>query len=183
MARKTSVAACPPPSGWKPAIANDNGSGAVANRQQPSTAPTLPLNGSHGLSFNRRSTVSLAGGCGEVRLGRDFTPQFWNLTVFDPFGTNGVGATDAWWPRSFERLDRLTRASNCHLGYFLPGNLGGFYGQVQYYLGENASNSLAGDQTTTADGSGLAGASATPTVRSTLPLLIRSSRQKIGPWA
>jgi predicted porin len=31
------------------------------------------------------------------------------------------------------------RASNS-IGYFLPGNLGGFYGQVQYYLGENNSN-------------------------------------------
>ncbi|MBS0426723.1 MAG: porin, partial [Proteobacteria bacterium] len=38
-------------------------------------------------NFNRRSTVSLSGGFGEVRLGRDYTPTFWNDTVFDPFGT------------------------------------------------------------------------------------------------
>src|ERR1700761_382453 len=44
-----------------------------------------------GLDFNRRSTVSLSGAFGEVRLGRDYTPTFWNDTVFDPFGTNGVG--------------------------------------------------------------------------------------------
>src|SRR5205085_9250952 len=44
-----------------------------------------------GLQFRRRSTVSLAGGWGEIRLGRDYVPTFWNLTVFDPFGTNGVG--------------------------------------------------------------------------------------------
>jgi predicted porin len=31
------------------------------------------------------------------------------------------------------------RASNS-IGYFLPGNLGGFYGQLQYYMGENLSN-------------------------------------------
>jgi predicted porin len=31
------------------------------------------------------------------------------------------------------------RASNS-IGYFLPPNLGGFYGQFQYYMGENASN-------------------------------------------
>jgi predicted porin len=32
------------------------------------------------------------GGFGEIRLGRDYTPTFWNHTVFDPFGTNGVGS-------------------------------------------------------------------------------------------
>ena len=48
--------------------------------------------GSQGLTFNRRSTVSLAGSWGEVRLGRDYVPYFWNTTIFDPFGTNGVGA-------------------------------------------------------------------------------------------
>ena len=32
------------------------------------------------------------GRFGEMRLGRDYTPTFWNHTVFDPFGTNGVGA-------------------------------------------------------------------------------------------
>jgi hypothetical protein len=39
--------------------------------------------------FNRRSTVSLFSNLGEVRLGRDYTPTFWNLTIFDAFGTNG----------------------------------------------------------------------------------------------
>ena len=31
-----------------------------------------------GINFNRRSTVSLSGAFGEVRLGRDYTPTFWN---------------------------------------------------------------------------------------------------------
>ena len=44
-----------------------------------------------GQSWQRRSTVSLAGGWGELRLGRDYTSTFWNLGVFDPFGTVGVG--------------------------------------------------------------------------------------------
>jgi predicted porin len=44
-----------------------------------------------GLNFQRRSTVSLMGGFGEIRMGRDYTPTFWNTTVYDPFGTNGVG--------------------------------------------------------------------------------------------
>src|ERR1700712_2596433 len=40
--------------------------------------------------FNRRSTVSLMGNFGEVRLGRDYTPIFWNYATFDVFGANGL---------------------------------------------------------------------------------------------
>jgi len=98
--------------------------------------------------FNRRSTVSLNGGFGEVRLGRDYTPQFWNLTVFDPFGTNGVGTTQTL--NSSLGGPTTIRASNS-IGYFLPGNLGGFYGQAQYYMGENNSNAA-----NKKDGNGLA---------------------------
>jgi predicted porin len=93
-----------------------------------------------GLTFNRRSTVSLAGGWGEVRLGRDYSPQFWNLTVFDPFGTNGVGTTQTL--NSSRGGAVNVRASNS-MGYFLPRGLGGFYGQVQYYLGENNQTGAA----------------------------------------
>jgi predicted porin len=89
-----------------------------------------------GLVFNRRSTVSLAGGFGEIRLGRDYTPQFWNLTVFDPYGTVGVGTNQML--SSIITGPTSVRASNS-VGYFLPGNLGGFYGQAQIYRGENSS--------------------------------------------
>jgi len=98
--------------------------------------------------------VSLSGGFGEVRLGRDYTPTFWNDTVFDPFGTNGVGTnlifsannlngnflpTAAATP-GVARIPNVsgnntTRASNT-VGYFLPPNLGGFYGQVMYGFSE-----------------------------------------------
>ena len=44
-----------------------------------------------GFKFLRRSTVQLSGGFGEIRLGRDYTPTFWNTTIYDAFGTNGVG--------------------------------------------------------------------------------------------
>jgi hypothetical protein len=49
-----------------------------------------------GLSFNRRSTVSLMGNWGEVRLGRDDSATFLNTLIFDPFLTNGVGGTGAF---------------------------------------------------------------------------------------
>ena len=114
-------------------VNNDNGSGANTSTNNQATGAT----GGGGLTFNRRSTVSLNGGFGEVRLGRDYTPQFWNLTVFDPFGTNGVGTTQTL--RSSLGGPTTVRASNS-VGYFLPGKIGGLYGQVQYYMGENLRN-------------------------------------------
>jgi predicted porin len=130
-------------------LANDNGEGAATNTNNQASGTGAAVNGRQGLTFNRRSTVSLAGGWGEMRLGRDYTPQFWNLTVFDPFGTNGVGTTAVLLNPGGLTDPISTRASNS-IGYFLPGNLGGFYGQIQYYMGENTDNTPAKD-----DGTGL----------------------------
>ncbi len=127
-------------------VNNDNGSGQATNLNNQSTGTSTATAGTQGLTFNRRSTVSLGGGWGELRLGRDYTPQFWNLTVFDPFGTNGVGTNQML--NSSLGGPVNVRASNS-IGYFLPGNLGGFYGQVQHYRGEN-NNNLANDGTGTA---------------------------------
>ena len=104
-------------------------------------------------SFGRRSTVSLSGGFGEVRLGRDYTATFWNDTVFDPFGTNGVGTSAIFGTNLRLAIlrgpggasggsgsDTYVRTSNS-IGYFLPPNLGGFYGQLQYALPETIQNS------------------------------------------
>lgn len=106
-------------------------------------------------AFNRRSTVSLSSSSlGELRLGRDYTPSFWNDTVFDPLG--GVGAGISLINSIFTNLatvrgaatatnpgvislggsDSYIRTSNT-IGYFLPPNLGGVYGQFQYALHEN----------------------------------------------
>ncbi len=131
---------------WLEAGVNiDNGSGAATSTNNQGASGST---GGGGLTFNRRSTVSLNGGFGEVRLGRDYTPQFWNLTVFDPFGTNGVGTTQTL--KSSLGGPTTVRASNS-IGYFLPGKLGGFYGHAQYYMGENNSN-VANKK----DGNGLA---------------------------
>ncbi|RZL88483.1 MAG: porin [Variovorax sp.] len=95
--------------------------------------------------FNRRSTVSLSGDLGEVRLGRDYTPTFWNDNIFDPFSNNGVGASVISTANGFSSAgaavngfqanSTYVRASNS-VGYFLPSGLGGFYGQVMYALNE-----------------------------------------------
>ncbi len=90
-----------------------------------------------GQTWQRRSTASLSGGFGEIRLGRDYTPTFWNATVFDPFGTNGTGAqSNIHAPHV--GIGSFVRANNS-VGYFLPGNLGGFYGQVMVAAGEGVS--------------------------------------------
>jgi predicted porin len=119
-------------------VRTDDGTGAATNtnNQASGGAPAGGLGGGQGLTFNRRSTVSLAGSWGEVRLGRDYTTQFLNLTVFDPFGTLGVGTAQTLVSGLGGPV--AARASNS-VGYLLPGNLGGLYGLVQYYLGENPS--------------------------------------------
>ena len=110
-------------------------------------------------SFNRRSTVSLSGGFGEIRLGRDYVPTYWNESVFDPFGAVGVGenliktvsgniATARGPGSTVSANDNAVRSSNS-IGYFLPSNLGGFFGQVMYALHENVDSSgVAGTPTT-----------------------------------
>ena len=126
-------------------MANDNGSGAPTNTNNQASGTGAAAAGTQGLTFNRRSTVSLGGGWGEVRLGRDYNPQFWNLTVFDPFGSVGVGGSQVQ-PGHYAvyapggGVNGLGVRSSNSIGYFLPGNLGGFYGQLQYYMGENNKN-------------------------------------------
>jgi predicted porin len=85
--------------------------------------------------FNRRATASLIGGFGEVRLGRDYTPTFWNDTIFDAFGTNGLGDSS-----HVLQLATATfvRADNS-IGYFLPSNIGGVYGQFMAAAGEGGN--------------------------------------------
>ncbi|WP_213958880.1 porin [Variovorax sp. dw_954] len=109
--------------------------------------------------FSRRSTVSLAGPFGELRLGRDYTPTFWIDTLFDPMNNIGVGASligsvngriapaaalsggGLLNTQLGGALDNYIRTSNA-IGYFLPPGLGGFYGQVMYALPEGIKNSL-----------------------------------------
>jgi predicted porin len=105
------------------------------------TAATANGSGANGQDWQRRATVSLLGGFGEIRLGRDYTPDFWNHTVFDPFGTNGVGSSTNLFNASAAGgatgATTIVRANNS-VGYFLPGGLGGMYGQVMISAGEGA---------------------------------------------
>ena len=86
--------------------------------------------------FNRRATVSLGGNFGEIRLGRDYTPTFWNNTIFDAFGTVGLGDSTHVLQMA---TGTFVRADNS-IAYFLPSNIGGVYGQLTAAASEGASS-------------------------------------------
>ena len=96
--------------------------------------------------FNRRTTISLMGPFGEVRLGRDYLPSFLNLAAFDAYGAVGlgnvlnlVGSAAANYPvGTLGSGGNLVRADNS-VGYILPANLGGLYGQVMAAMGEGTN--------------------------------------------
>ena len=114
------------------AIAPDTGGGASGG---------APGASGGGLTWQRRSTVSVSGGWGELRLGRDYTPTFWTHTLFDPFNTVGVASQTNLMvagnmsTQAYSLATTLVRANNT-IGYFLPGGLGGVYGQFQVAAGE-----------------------------------------------
>jgi predicted porin len=96
--------------------------------------------------FNRRSTVSLLGNFGEVRLGRDYTPTYLGYTDYDVFGDNGIAASskfdlslgvsrDAQTGVTQYTNSGETRSDN-QIQYFTPTNLGGFYGRASVASGE-----------------------------------------------
>lgn len=85
--------------------------------------------------WHRRTSVSLTGDFGEVRLGRFLTNQFTAYADFDPFGTNGVGDVNKMHVLVGSGVSSTVRADNI-VGYFLPGNLGGIYGSAEVAAGE-----------------------------------------------
>lgn len=120
------------------AFSPDTGQGGSTNSNNQLSGAVAAT----GLNFGRRSTVSLIGSWGELRVGRDFVPGFQNLSSFSPFGTNGVGSS-AFLFYPVQAAARVTnvRASNS-IGFFLP-KMGDVYGQAMYASGENPSNAGA----------------------------------------
>ena len=104
------------------AISPDTGTGAGANNAGP------------GFAFARRSTVSLAGNFGEVRLGRELAAGYDKPSSYDPFGQVGLAAFQGF---------SIVRISN-GVSYRTAPNLGGFFATVHYGFGENAGNNSAG---------------------------------------
>ncbi len=113
----------------------DTGTGQPTNSNNQPTGST----GGTGFMFNRKALVYLQSKqWGEVRLGRDYVPSFWNMFLFDPFRL-GVGM-------SAHVLHGTTvtgfRASN-GVSYLSPGCSGpsckGLFYQATVAFGENPS--------------------------------------------
>jgi predicted porin len=99
-------------------------------------------NGDSARMFNRRATVSLISKeMGEVRLGRDKTPVYTAQETFDPFNAGGtsVGTVTNLLPRAPNTNQATTSRMDNSMQYFLPSDLGGFYGQVAVAAGEGTT--------------------------------------------
>lgn len=121
-------------------ISTDSGAGQATNTNNQSTGGS-----GTGFTFGRRMFVGLSGGFGEIRLGREYTPMFFQITTNDPFGTNGSGDTKIYATTGVGGAATGTtsvRASNS-VNYLLPPGIGGVYGHFMYAFGENASNAGA----------------------------------------
>ena len=93
-----------------------------------------------GQLFNRRSTVSLMGRWGEIRMGRDYDPSFWNLVFFDVNGANGLGQALNLVSSLGSGVGTVARTNNS-VAYFCPGGIGGVYCQLQYAFGQSTTGS------------------------------------------
>ena len=90
-----------------------------------------------GFSFQRRSTVSLMGNFGEVRLGRDEVAAYNKLAGYSPFSVIGVGAFRGWNTTTGDGIRQ-----NNMIAYYTP-NISGFNAGVNYAFGEQNNNSSA----------------------------------------
>lgn len=112
------------------AVGNDDGSGIGGGAT------------SGAFEFKRRSSLSLHANWGEFRMGRYLTAAYQSASRYDPFGTNGVGASRVWAQGGYD-----VRRSNM-VGYYSP-NWSGF---------KLAVNTAFGEQGDTDAGSYLGGA-------------------------
>lgn len=93
----------------------------------------------NGFNFQRRSTISLMGNFGEVRLGRDLTPTYVKTSSYDLFGQTGIGQFKGWsnWNGSAVADANDVRSSNM-VSYYTP-NFSGFTGGVGYGFDEQTT--------------------------------------------
>lgn len=117
------------------ALAPDDGNKLTAS----ASGTTLKVSG--GFEWRRRSTVSLIHkALGELRLGRDKVPSYYEWEDYDPFGNSGLGASTRMQVTrgivpSGGAYGTASRADNL-VNYYLPNTMGGFFGQAAYAFGE-----------------------------------------------
>ena len=93
-----------------------------------------------GFNFTRRSTVSLMGGFGEVRMGRELTPSYSKTSSYDLFGQVGIGQFMGWtgnWYGIDGDSGNALRSSNM-ISYYTP-NFSGFTAGLGYGFDEQTT--------------------------------------------
>ena len=105
------------------AIQNDDGSGKGAGAAGP------------GFEFKRRSTVSLLGNFGEIRLGRGLTRAYDDVSRYDVFGQVGVGQNHIWG----NALGAQSRMGN--MVTLISPSFGGIKGSLDVAFGEKGDTS------------------------------------------
>ena len=83
-----------------------------------------------GLQFQRRSSVSLTGSWGEIRIGRDFNNIFENYVLGDAFGDSGIAA-------GADGFQYANSGQNASVQYFVNN-------MVKYQFGYGANDSSWG---------------------------------------
>ena len=97
-------------------------------------------NGGSSFNFARRSTVSLMGGFGEVRMGRELTPSYSKTSSYDLFGQTGIGQFMGWtgnWYGIDGDSGNALRSSNM-ISYYTP-NFSGFTAGLGYGFDEQTT--------------------------------------------
>ena len=118
------------------AVNPDTGSGGGTSVDNKTTG------NSGALTLARRSTVSLFGNFGEIRLGRDYTPTFINLTpAAHPIGTNGVGSSaQLFFPVAAGGTTPRTNTRTSNALNYLSPEISGFSANIMVALGEQPSS-------------------------------------------
>jgi predicted porin len=101
--------------------------------------------GSQSAFWGRRSTVSLFGDFGEIRLGRYKTATKLHIEDFDPYSATGLGDVTAVFKNTMgSGAGTFSRADNM-VSYETPKNLGGFYGAADVAAGEGVDTNKMQD--------------------------------------
>ena len=125
---------------------NNQASGGGVVQNQAGNAAGLAAAGAQGLTFNRFAYVGLSGGWGEVRLGNDYISTFLIQVSVDPMGTNGVSDALRMLAQGARVTGQATLANARNsIGYTTPVIAGGLTANLQYWMGENASNAANSD--------------------------------------
>ena len=101
---------------------------------------TLDDGTASGFNFKRRSTISLMGNFGEVRLGRDLTAGYKTVLNYDLFGQVGMGSFLGTSNNLYGTTDDADGQRASNLIAYHSNDIAGFKGGLQYGFGENAGS-------------------------------------------